>query len=54
IPSRSCTRSKISDRLFEFIWCRQNKDNLWEKMLEYMKNTGYFEKKEVGKADKSG
>ncbi|CAG8627442.1 4199_t:CDS:2, partial [Racocetra persica] len=26
---------------------RQNKNNFWEKMLEYMKNTGYFEEKKT-------
>ncbi|CAG8586830.1 6275_t:CDS:1, partial [Racocetra persica] len=45
IPSRSYTKSHISDYLFEFIWRWQNKDNLWENMLECMKNTGYFDEK---------
>ncbi|CAG8743369.1 20682_t:CDS:1, partial [Racocetra persica] len=46
VPSRGHTKSKVSDHLFEFIWRRQNKDNLWESMLQCMKNTGYFEEDE--------
>lgn len=43
IPPRNRNKDTIEDHLFEFIWRRNNSNNLWDGFFHALKTTGYFE-----------
>jgi transposase-like protein len=43
VPLRNRTERDVSSRLTEFIWRRQNKDNLWGALLVCLKDSAYID-----------
>jgi hypothetical protein len=41
IPARKRTENEMGGPILELIWRRKNKDNLWESLLEALKQTHY-------------
>ena len=41
IPKIDHNPKKVDDYIFEFMWKRQNKNNLWNQLIECLASTSY-------------
>ena len=48
IPQRVQNKDKLGDFLLVDVWCQQNRDNLWEGLLEPLAETCYLEPGDEG------
>ena len=47
IASRNRNKDLIESHLFEFIWCKVNKNRLWEAFIEALRSTAYYQSDDI-------